>query len=191
MTEKLSFDEVLTLLMLEESDPSYTVLEKWQDRYPGYRRELADYFATWAIQEAHPVPSLVNVEKVRTAGVKYAMDKLRRQGRIVPQDQVVSLSSFEAMVLSAVYILHGDGDVAGITEKIREISGQDVMKTATAFALRGLQERFLVDSWMPDREIHPEAEDTVYYTITMTGDRALAHAKATSKVVADFLGDFA
>ena len=42
-----------------------------------------------------------------------------------------------------------------------------------------------------DTEVEPDAENTNYYTVTMTGERALAHAKATSKVVADFLGDFA
>jgi hypothetical protein len=48
-----------------------------------------------------------------------------------------------------------------------------------------------VDSWVPDKEIEPEAKDTVYFTITMSGERALAHAKATSRLVADFLEDFA
>ena len=191
MTERLSFDDVLTLLMLEETDPHYTVLEKWQDRYPGYSRELADYFAAWGIQKAQTGPDLIDEEKLAASGVKYAMDMLRRQGRIIAKDQIPSLSSFEAIVLSAVYVLHGDGDVAGITEKVREISGQDVMKTATALALRGMQERWLVDSWAPDRELDPGAPEAVYFTITMTGERALALAKAASKAVSDFLGDFA
>ena len=45
MTQKLSFDEVLELLVQQESSPHYDVLVKWQDRYPEYKKELAQYFA--------------------------------------------------------------------------------------------------------------------------------------------------
>ncbi len=37
----------------------------------------------------------------------------------------------------------------------------------------------------------PQGSTGCYYMATMTGERALAHAKATSTIVADFLGDFA
>jgi hypothetical protein len=189
MTRDLSFDEVLELLMMEESSPHYDVLLKWQERYPGYERELAEFFATWAIQEHDPSPSVIDKERLAAEGTQKTMEMLRQQGRIV--DKIEPLSQFDQLVLTAVYLLHPDADTASITEKLSEMTGQQVLQETTSLALSGLQQRFLVDSWVPDTEIEPDVEDTTYYTMTMTGDRALAHAKATSKAVADFLGDFA
>ena len=191
MTQKLSFDEVLELLVQQESSPHYDVLVKWQDRYPDYKKELAQYFATWAIQDSNPAPSVIDEDRLAASFKKRAMEMLRRQGRIVPQEKIDSLSRFDQLVLTAVYLLHGEGDVASITEKVSAMSGQKVSQTATSLALTTMKEHFVVDSWVPDTEIAPEAAGTVYFTMTMRGERALALAKATSKVVSDFLGDFA
>jgi hypothetical protein len=191
MTKDLSFDEVLELLMMEESSPHYNVLLEWQERYPRYERELAQFFATWAIQEHHPGPSVIDKERLVTEGRQKTMQMLRQQGRIVPDDQIEPLSPFDQLVLTAVFLLRGEGDTASVTDKVTEMTGQEVPEEATSLALRGMQQRLLIDSWVPDTEIDPEAENTIYFTVTMTGERALAHAKATQKVVADFLGDFA
>jgi hypothetical protein len=191
MTKDLSFDEILELLVMQEPSPHYDVLLKWQDRYPKYRKELAQYFATWAIQERETAPSVINKERLVAEGKKQMMDILRRQGRIVPEDQIEPLSQFDQLVLAAVYLSGGEGDTASVTEKVSEMTGHHVTQEATSLALRGLQERLLIDSWVPDTEIEPDVENTRYYTVTMTGERALVHAKAASKIVADFLGDFA
>jgi len=191
MTKDLSFDDVLELLMMEESSPHYDVLLEWQKRYPKYEKELAQFFATWAIQEHHPGPSVIDKERLAAEGKRRTMEMLRQQGRIVPDDQIEPLSPFEQLVLTAVFLLRGEGDTASVTQKVSEMTGQEITPEATSIALRGMQQRLLIDSWVPDMEIEPEAEDTVYFTVTMTGERALAHAKATQKVVADFLGDFA
>jgi hypothetical protein len=191
MTQNLSFDDVLELLMMEESSPHYDVLRKWQERYPRYARELAQFFATWAIQEHHPAPSVIDRKRLAAQGKQKTMEMLRQQGRIVSGDKIEPISQFDQLVLTAVYLLHGDADTVSVTEKISEMTEQEVLQEATSLALSGLQQRLLIDSWVPDTEIEPDVEDTTYYTVTMTGERALAHAKATSKVVADFLGDFA
>jgi hypothetical protein len=191
MTKDLSFDEVLELLMMEESSPHYNVLLEWQNRYPRYEKELAQFFATWAIQEHHPGPSVIDKERLVAEGKQQTMQMLRQQGRIAPDDQIEPLSPFDQLVLTAVFLLRGEGDTASITEQVSEMKGQEVTQEATSLALRGMQQRLLIDSWVPDMEIEPEAENTIYFTVTMTGERALAHAKATQKVVADFLGDFA
>jgi hypothetical protein len=167
------------------------VLLEWQERYPRYERELAQFFATWAIQEHHPGPSVIDKERLVTEGRQKTMQMLRQQGRIVPDDQIEPLSPFDQLVLTAVFLLRGEGDTASVTDKVTEMTGQEVPEEATSLALRGMQQRLLIDSWVPDTEIDPEAENTIYFTVTMTGERALAHAKATQKVVADFLGDFA
>jgi hypothetical protein len=191
MTKDLSFDDVLELLMMEESSPHYHVLQKWQKRYPRYEKELAEFFATWAIQEHNPAPSVIDKERLAAEGTKRTMEMLRQQGRIVPADQIEPVSPFDQLVLTAVYLLLGEGDTASVTEKVSEMTGQEVIQEATSLALSGLKQRLLIDSWVPDTEIEPEAENTLYFTVTMTGERALAHAKATQKIVADFLGDFA
>jgi hypothetical protein len=191
MTKDLSFDDVLELVMMEDSSPHYQVLLKWQKRYPKYKKELADFFATWAIQEHNPGPSVIDKERLVAEGKRRTMEMLRQQGRIVPRDQIEPLSPFDQLVLTAVYLLRGEGDTASVTEKISEMTGQEVIQEATSLALSGLKERLLIDSWVPDTEIEPEAENTIYFTVTMTGERALAHAKASSRVVADYLGDFA
>jgi len=191
MTKELSFDDVLELLMMEESSPHYTVLQKWQERYPRYKRELAEFFAIWAIQEHNPAPSVIDKERLATEDKKRTMEMLRQQGRIAPADQIEPLSPFDQLVLTAVYLSGGEGDTASVTEKVNEMTGQEVIQEATSLALNGLKQRLLIDSWGPDTEIEPEAENTRYFTVTMTGERALAHAKATQKIVADFLGDFA
>ena len=191
MTKDLSFDDVLELLMMEESSPHYDVLLEWQKRYPKYEKELAQFFATWAIQEHHPGPSVIDKERLAAEGKRRTMEMLRQHGRIVPDDQIESLSPFDQLVLTAVFLMRGEGDTASVTEKVSEMTGQEVTQEATSLALRGMQQQLLIDSWVPDTEIEPEAENTIYFTVTMTGERALAHAKATQKVVADFLGDFA
>ncbi len=191
MTKDLSFDEILELLVQQESSPSYAALRKWQDRYPKYKKHLTQYFTTWSRQENNPTPSVIDKERLAAEGKKRSMDILRRQGRIVPDDQVEPLSQFDQLVLTAVYLLHGQGDTASITEQVSEMSGQKVSQEATSLALGGMLQRFLIDCWVPDTEIEPEVENTRYFIATMTGERALAHAKATSKIVADFLGDFA
>jgi hypothetical protein len=191
MRKNLSFDEVLELVMMEESSPHYNVLLEWQKRYPKYEKELAQFFATWAIQEHHPGPSVIDKERLAAEGKRRTMEMLRQHGRIVPDDQIESLSPFDQLVLTAVFLMRGEGDTASVTEKVSEMTGQEVTQEATSLALRGMQQQLLIDSWVPDTEIEPEAENTIYFTVTMTGERALAHAKATQKVVADFLGDFA
>jgi len=191
MTKDLSFDDVLELLLTQESSPHYTVLQKWQKRYPQYKKELADFFATWAIQEHDPAPSVIDKERLVAEGKRRTMEMLRQQGRIVPQDQIEPLSPFDQLVLTAVYLLRGEGDTPSVTDKVSEMTGQEVTQEATSLALRGMQQRLLIDSWVPDTEIEPEAENTICFTVTMTGQRALEHAKATRKIVADFLGDFA
>src|SRR5215813_10086560 len=172
MTQELSFDEVLELLMMEESSPHYNVLLEWQKRYPRYEKELAQFFATWAIQEHHPGPSVIDKERLVAEGKQQMMQMLREQGRIVPDDQIEPLSQFDQLVLTAVYLLHGEGDTASVTEKVSEMTGQDVTQEATSLALSGLKERLLIDSWVSDMEIEPEAEHTIYFTVTMTGERA-------------------
>src|SRR5712691_4107503 len=103
MTEKITFEDVLDELMLEEPKPDYEALVRWQARYPQYRKELAEFFATWSIQEhlAEVLPEpVIDEEKIVKKGVEYAMEILRRQGRIIERSESEApLEPFDQLVL--------------------------------------------------------------------------------------------
>jgi hypothetical protein len=190
MTENVSFDDVLDDMILEESVPSDAALQKWQKRYPEYSRELADYFQTWAAQLGKTEDSDIDEDGIVERGVRHAMEILEQQGRLLPDDHVETLESFDQLVLTAVYLLNGKADAVSVTEKVSQMSGQEAMLGSTCIALDKLETRGLIDSWVPDTEAEAEV-DNKYFTATITGEQALAHAKVSLKVVADFLGDFA
>jgi hypothetical protein len=174
--------------MLEGATPNRVTLVKWQQRYPQYSRELAGFFLTWAVQEMRskaPNQVAVDEEKVVTNSVARALEVMRRQGRIVEKAPVESLGPFDELVLTAVYLLHGAGDVAGITERVDEMSGRHVLMDSTYGSLSRLERKGLVDSRLAGEE------EEQYFAITLNGERALSRAKETSKEVAGFLGDLA
>jgi hypothetical protein len=184
--QNFEFDDVLDLLMLEEPDPHYEVLLRWQERFPKYKEDLADFFATWAIQEhlakVMPEPE-IDKERLVRQGVEYAMDILRKQGRIIPADQFEPLTAFERDVLQTVYDfnkLHIDACSVNVAEKVGEMSGQQPSTESTAEALESLEKRYVLSSWEPDPDYDPEDVDTKYFVITMYGEKSLAKAKGTS-----------
>ena len=60
--------------------------------------------------------------------------------------------------------------------------GREINLGSTVVALERLENRALVETWMSGRKC---------YTITITAERALAHAKELPIAVSDFLADFA
>ena len=65
------------------------------------------------------------------------------------------------------------------------------MLASTFASLNRLESRGLVSSRVAGPETEPEGRTRRYFTVTLAGDRALAQAKETSKLLADFLGDLA
>ena len=186
--ETLTVEDVFNQAMLEEPTPNRVTLVKWQQRYPQYSRELADFFLTWAVQEMRakaPNQVVVDEEKIAVNSVARALEIMRQHGRIVEKAAVESLGPFDELVLTAVYLMHSAGDVSGITEKVDEMSGRHVLMGSIYVSLSRLERKGLVDSRLVG------AEEEQYFAITLNGEHALAHAKETSKAVADFLGDFA
>ena len=191
---KMSFEDILDELMLEEPTPSYAALLRWQERYPRYHAQLADFFATWAVQAVRaeqPEQVPIDEDKLVERGVSHAMEILRRQGRLIPQDAIHPLASFDQLVLTAIYLLHGSAYSVNITDKVSEMLGKRVLLGRTFSSLARLEDRYLIASRHADPETEPEGKTRRYFTVTLAGERALVQAKAASKVVADFLGDFA
>ena len=79
-----------------------------------------------------------------------------------------------------------------IALKVGEMQGKDAgLLGSIMVSLQALQQKGLVLARPADPVTEPENQTRNYYTVTMAGTRALAHAKETSTVVARFLPDFA
>src|SRR5436190_14659950 len=105
---KMSFEDILDELMLEEPTPSYAALLRWQERYPRYREQLADFFAAWAVQAVRaeqPEQIPIDEDKLVERGASHAMEILRRRGPLIPKDAIHSLEPFDQLVLTAIYML--------------------------------------------------------------------------------------
>ncbi|HEY2383281.1 MAG TPA: hypothetical protein VGK48_19060 [Terriglobia bacterium] len=191
MTEYTTFDDVLADLMMEESEPTYEVLRKWQERCPTFRNTLADFFAAWAIQR-EPIDDLpaIDEEAIVEKTVQYAMQLLEQEGRIIPDDQVEPVGDFDQMTLAAIYVGHGRADAAKLVDEVSEMAGRQVYLGAVLRSLSRLEEKHLIESW-ETAATEAGGESNFYYNITIIGERALAYAKETSRVVAGLLGDLA
>jgi PadR family transcriptional regulator, regulatory protein PadR len=192
MSRNESFDEILNMLLLEESAPTGEALARWSERYPEHRQGLADFFATWAMPENQTGPEPdTDEDRIVEESVKRAMATLERQGRLAPVEAGQSLRLHDQLVLSAVWLLGGRGYPAAIAEKVGEMEGKTGMLGSVQMSLDRLQAKALVLSRPADPVSEPENPHRRYFTVTMAGTRALAHARETSTEVARFLPDFA
>ena len=75
MTNQIvSFDDVLMMLMIEESEPTPEALARWQKRYPQHRTALAEFFETWATQAKQTEPVELDVERIAAEGVRRVLE---------------------------------------------------------------------------------------------------------------------
>jgi len=79
-TQPFDLDDVLDSLMVEESKPSYAVLTRWIAKYPQFSKELADFFAVWAIQAERSDEVEIDGELFSNLAVSHAMELLHRRG---------------------------------------------------------------------------------------------------------------
>src|ERR1051325_4495587 len=148
MTEKITFEDVVDELMLEESNSDYKTLVRWQKRYPQFRHQLADFFATWSVVGHRPknAPETdIDEEKLIKRGVDHAMEILRRQGRIIDRAEAEApLQEFDQYVLTAIYLLFGEAYVVNITERVSDMLGREVLLASTFESLDRLEARYLI-----------------------------------------------
>jgi hypothetical protein len=196
MTEnKVNFEDLIMEIMMEEDQPTPEALARWIAHYPKFRDRLNEFFTDWSLQEtlaASLPPVQINEEEIVSRGVASAMDILRRQGRLIAKDAPTpALTTFDQIVLAAVFMFHGKGDAIAVTDRVQQLLGQDVLIATVLSALKRLEERHLVSAADSDPDSEPDAKSRRYFAITLFGERALAVAKETSRQVADFLGEFA
>jgi len=185
------YEDVLNEVMLAEDTPSHAALVRWTDRYPDYAEDLAKFFATWAMQEIQTREPEIDEQKIVERAVSRGLDILRRQGRLMEKAPVIEpLTPVDQAVLYAIYLLHGEADLVSVTKRVSEISEGRLLPGTTVSALSRLEDRGLIQSFR-DRDDESEQEVRKYFSVTLSGERALAHAKEIAKVPGDLLGDLA
>ena len=124
--------------------------------------------------------------------VEYAMAILRRQGRIIEKSEAEApLEPFDQLVLTAIYLLHGDAYVVNITERVGRMLDKEVLLASTFASLERLEQRYLIMGRDADPETEPGGKTRRYFIVTLSGERALAVAKASVPAVAKALEEFA
>src|SRR5581483_5884480 len=118
MSDKPSFEHVSMELMMEEKAPTPEALRRWQKLYPDYRYSLEDFFQLWAMelkaseeQEEQEGEGEVGEDRMSEKAMKYAMETLRKQKRLITDESLGKLNPNHQLVLSAVHLLRGRGDV--------------------------------------------------------------------------------
>ena len=190
MRKYTTFEDLLDDLVHEEPEPTYEALVRWQERCPDWRQSLEEYFHVWTIQreQLDELPE-INEHAIVEKGVEYAMGILREQGRIIPDDHIEPVSDFDQVILAAIYILNGRGHVIEIADKAGEMTGREFLLGSILMSLTRLEEKYLIESWESEPSSERAGKSRQYFNITIAGERALAYAKETSRVLSLLLGD--
>jgi DNA-binding PadR family transcriptional regulator len=104
-------------------------------------------------------------------------------------NKVESLGQFEQLVLTAAYLLRGEGYSVNITDKVNEMSSRPVMLGAVYVSLGRLESRGLVSSWFAEPTPTRGGKAKRYFKVTSAGESALAQLRATSQLLIDALAD--
>ena len=192
--KKMSLENVLDAFMTEEPTPRYEALRRWQDRYPEYRRDLAEFYMTWvvqSIQAEYPDQAVIDENKLAARMVSYVMDIAKRRDAPAQKGAVGTMTPFDELILAAVYLLRGQGDDMAIIDKLSAMQGEEASLGAVFESLSRLQHNTYISPWNSDPKTEPDGVSKRYFTVMLAGERALADARVTSRVVADALGEFA
>src|SRR5690349_7498346 len=108
MSANVTFQDVIDEVMLEETEPTYQALVRWQKLYPNWRDSLGEYFAEWALDKTRTTEASADIEAgvdeedpIVEKTMEYAMDMLARQGRLIPENSSERLRPLDRMVLAA------------------------------------------------------------------------------------------
>jgi hypothetical protein len=196
MSANVTFQDVIDEVMLEETEPTYQALARWQKLYPKWRDSLAEYFAEWALEKTQTpeasadIDAGIDEDAIVEKTIEYAMDTLARQGRLIPENSSEPLRPLDRMVLAAIIELQGRAEAVHVSDWVDNTAGKSVSLGAVFSALDRLENRDLIEYGPATPGTDADAGDSEQYVImaTMAGERALAHAVASS-TAADFLGD--
>ena len=91
------------------------------------------------------------------------------------------LGEFEQMVLLAIAHLRGDAYGVPIVEEIKRRTGRSVARAAVYIALRRLEEKGFVSSWMSDPTSERGGKGRPYAKLEPEGVRALREARQATE----------
>jgi PadR family transcriptional regulator PadR len=106
-------------------------------------------------------------------------------------NKIETLGQFEQLVLTATYLLRGEGYSVSIWDKVSELSSKRVMLGAVFVSLDRLEKKGLVTSWFGEAKAERGGRAKRIFKITDAGERALSNMKATAIQLIGVLGELA
>jgi len=129
---------------------------------------------------------LLLVKERRT--LQEALDNFR-SSKIVPDvTKWVSLGHVDQLVLTAVYLLRGEGTSLQIDEKVNDLTAHIVDTGAVFISLDRLERGQLIST--KPMKVEGYDEPQLVFSITAEGKRMLREVRAGAKRLAELLADF-
>src|SRR6266850_119961 len=118
-----------------------------------------------------------------------ALDNFRTPGPVT-KSEFVTLGYVDQLVLTAIYLLRGEGTSLGIADKVNELTAK-IFDTGQVFvSLDRLERGRLISSRSVDAQRQGD-DPKVVFKITAEGEQMLAEVRAAAKQLMDALEDFA
>lgn len=185
-----TFKEIVSVLRTEESEPTYSALRRWQERYPQFHDELESHFADWATATFESL-RLGKPEEEPTANQLWVADLINAYGIQIQRRQEAGihpywtgpLTEFEQLVLSSIKAQRTPAwqYLERITDTVREVSTQHHLRSAVLETLKALEERHMVFAWSPDPAKHPDENGRTYFLLSSNGIASLKKARRPSR----------
>jgi PadR family transcriptional regulator len=102
-------------------------------------------------------------------------------------ETIETLGTFEQKVLTAAYLLQGEGYTVNITDKVNEMSDKRVLFGAVYVTLDRLEARGLLTSWFSEARPERGGKPRRYFKVTTAGEKALAHMRKTALTLIESL----
>jgi DNA-binding PadR family transcriptional regulator len=119
-----------------------------------------------------------------------ALDNFRTR-EPVNDRKFVSLGNVDQLVLTAAYLLRGEGTSLAIAEKVNDLTPGKVIDTGAVFIALDRLERGKLLSTRPKDAPPKGLKPNLLFTVTADGERMLRQVRARAKILLDALAPFA
>jgi DNA-binding PadR family transcriptional regulator len=119
-----------------------------------------------------------------------ALDNFRTK-EAVNDSKFVSLGYVDQLVLTAAYLLRGEGTTLAIAEKVNELTPGRVIDTGAVFIALDRLERGKLLSTRPKDTPPKGHKPHLLFTVTADGERMLRQVRAGAKILLEALASFA
>ncbi|HEY2382318.1 MAG TPA: hypothetical protein VGK48_14160 [Terriglobia bacterium] len=129
---------------------------------------------------------LLLVKQRRT--LQEALDNFTSSKLVPDVTKFVALAHVDQLVLTAVYLFHGEGTSLGIDEKVSDLTSHVVDTGAVFISLDRLERGQLISSRPVQMEGYDEPQ--LVFSITAEGKRMLSSVKTGARRLVEALADF-